>query len=196
MLVAYPGSDPSGAVVDDVVREAKISRATFYKHFTSLEEAVQELTAQLSQEFALMRASIYSDLTDPKFRAATGFQLFLSRAVIDPDWATFITHGHRLSRSNALTSDMRKDLEAGFVSGDFSIPDLDIAVDLIIGTKVEAMHQLRRVTAPRAYIETMTSMFLRSLSIPPADADATATMVAERLKKEGPELLSWWRPFD
>jgi len=197
VLVAYPGTDPNTSpVVEDVVREAKVSRATFYKYFASLDEAVEELGAQLSDELTGLRASIYSDVLNPTLRVATGFQLFLSRAVIDPDWASFITHGHRLNRDKDLRSAMRHDLEMGVAARVFEIEDMDVALDFIIAAKVDAMRHLRKGHAGRRYINIVTSMYLRSLCVSSKDADAASLIVSQRIHKEGPELLSWWRPFE
>lgn len=197
VLVAYPGDDPNRQpVVEDVVREAKVSRATFYKYFASLEEAVEELGAQFSGELAGVRAAIYSDILDPKIRVATGFQLFLSRAVIDPDWAKFITHADRLARDQDLISQMKRDLEGGVSSHDFKIEDLDVALNLIVSAKVAAMRQLRKSEGARRYIEMLTTMILQSLGVPPKSAAGASRQASIQLHAEGPKRLSWWQAFD
>jgi AcrR family transcriptional regulator len=52
VLAVYPGKPGQGpAVIDDVIRVAKVSRGTFYKYYPSLEEAVAELGAKLAAEW-------------------------------------------------------------------------------------------------------------------------------------------------
>jgi len=50
MDVCAVANSQGPAVIDDVIRAAKVSRGTFYKHFDSLEQALAELGAQLADE--------------------------------------------------------------------------------------------------------------------------------------------------
>lgn len=197
VLTIYPGTNgASPPVVDDVLKTAKLSRATFYQYFDSLEQAVEALGAELADELAASYVSIYADVSDPKVRAATGFQLFLSRAAIEPDWGSFVSHAHFLSRDTGTLRDIAMDLQAGVATGDFKIDDVDTAIDLIMGAKAEAIRQLPRASGSRGYIERMTSMILRSLGVLPTAADAATREASERLHLHAPEHLTWWRPFN
>jgi AcrR family transcriptional regulator len=196
VLAAYPGSESEGpATVDAVLEKAKLSRATFYKYFTSLEQAVEELGSQLADELAVSYASIYREMEDPKERAATGFQLFLSRAAIEPNWGSFVSHAYNLNRDQGLLKQITQDLRAGIDSNDFVINDLDIAVDLVIGIKIEAIRQLKHKQQPRRYIEGITSMMLRSLCVSPDHADLATRRASDALHREAPTTLPWWSPF-
>ncbi|WP_070154953.1 TetR/AcrR family transcriptional regulator [Sphingobium phenoxybenzoativorans] len=197
VLATYPGESLSSpAVVDDILNVAKLSRATFYKYFTSLEQAVEELGAQLADELTVSYALIYEDLVDPKLRAATGFQLFLSRAAIDRHWGSFVSHAQFLSRDAGTLRQIAMDLNAGIASGDFKISDLDTAIDLIMGAKAEAIRQLTRAPRSRRYIEHMATMILQSLCVSPADAETATRDASERLHLHAPARLTWWQPFD
>ena len=196
ILVAYPGPDPSvPAVIDDVVRQAGVSRGTFYKYFRSLEQAVEELGARQADELVKLYAFVYETLEDARMSAATGFQLFLSRAAVDPHWGAFIAHLTHVSPDSGLMRQIRSDLNRGVKAGVFSIDDLDVALDLIIGTKVEGIRHLISFGPSRTYIEMMTGMILRSLGVAPMDANGFVQAASDRLHEMGPAQLPWWRPF-
>ncbi|WP_395396107.1 TetR/AcrR family transcriptional regulator (plasmid) [Novosphingobium sp. BL-8A] len=195
VLAAYPGADPFAPVtVDDVLRVAGLSRATFYKYFTSLEEAVEQLGSRLADELADAYAAMYGDVVDPKVRAATGFQLFLTRAAMEPNWGSFVSHAHYLSRDEGLLRQIKSDLQAGIATGDFKIAELDVAVDFIVGVKTQAIRRLVQSSASQSYIQTITSMILRSLGLCAQVADTATLEAAYKLASAGPDRLSWWRP--
>ena len=197
VLRAYPRGDPrTPTVIDDVIRDAQVSRGTFYKYFDSLEQAVEEVAGRLADELAEAYAAIYAGMTDPATRAATGFQLYLSRSLIDPSWGSFVAHLNYIERDTVLLRQIRADLQAGVDAGAFAIAEIDVALDLIIGSKVEGIRRLLRGSGSRAYVETLTAMMLRSLGVDGARADAAARDAGTLLREQGPELLPWWRSFD
>jgi AcrR family transcriptional regulator len=197
VLSVYPGKDPrTPAVIDDVIRHAGVSRGTFYKYFNSLEQAVEELAGRLGDELASSYATLYAGVTDPELRAATGFQLYLSRALIEPSWGSFVVHLSQLDREKGLLRQIRSDLTAGVDAGAFIIADLEVALDLILGAKIGAIRQLLEGAGSRRYIMDMTAMILRALGVAPDRADQAAREVSILLRKQGPEILPWWRPFE
>ncbi len=194
--VAYPGDNPAApAVIDDIVRHAGVSRGTFYKHFSSLEEAVEELATQFADQQSVSYAFLYKTVRDPKMRAASGFQLFLSHSLIDPAWGSFVAHLNQLNRDTGLIAQIRDDLEGGLRDGVFRIRDVNAALDVIMGAKIEAVRHLIQGQGSRYYIETVTSMVLRAIGLAPDDADETAAIAAMRLHRDAPGHVPWWVPF-
>jgi len=183
------------AVIDDVVRHAGVSRGTFYKYFDSLDEAVSELALQLAEEMTAGIASVYDVLTDPLLRVATGFQIFLIRAALEPKWGAFITRIGLLSGKNLLSSKIHYDIKNGADSGEFVVTSVDTAVDLLVGAKVEAILRIIGGQGSTAYIHTMTGMVLRSLGVPSVKADKAVRTAFNRLRVEAPGKLPWWRPL-
>jgi AcrR family transcriptional regulator len=197
VLTVYPGSPGSGAaVIDDVIRSAKVSRGTFYKYFTSLEEAVGELGAKLAHEMVAAIASLYDTVEDPVQRSATGFQLYLSRALIEPRWALFIAHLNHLKPDNRLVFQITADLTSGVKAGAYDVGAIDVGVRLVIGAMIEGMKGIIDGFGSRSYIEMMTGMVLRGLGASPKVADKAVALTSKRLHREAPLKLPWWRPFD
>ena len=197
VLSVYPGDDPTNPVViDDVIRHADVARGTFYKYFDSLEQAVEQLGSDLADELTNSYADLYEAVHDPRIRVATGFQLFLSRAAIDRNWGSFVSHLTGLRRDTRLLGQVKADLEAGVATGDFEIPDMDAAIDLVIGATVEGIRRVMTRTGSRHYIENYGSLILRSLGLSRDNAESVSKDASARLHREGAERLPWWLPFD
>ena len=196
VLSVYPGQSGRGqAVIDDVIRDANVARGTFYKYFPSLEDAVSELGAKLAHEMVAAIASLYDTLENPVERSATGFQLYLSRAIIEPKWAEFVSHLNHLKPDNQLILRITADLTSGAKAGLYDLRSVDVGVRLVIGATLEGIKGIIDGHGSRAYVETMAGMVLRGLGVPPKAADKAVEKASRRLHEEGPSKLSWWRPF-
>ena len=77
-------------------------------------------------------------------------------------------------------------------TGDYVVPSADIATDLLMGAKIEA---IRRVLqgASLDYVQRMTSMVLRSFGVTPSKADKSVIVAYQRLEREAPGKIAWWR---
>lgn len=186
---ATPGRVP---VIDDVIRHAEVSRGTFYKHFSSLEEAVAELGAQLADEMTFGIQAVYDTLSDPRDRTATGFQLFLRRGLADPVWAGFIAQVGLLGPENELQRRIVEDIELGIGAGVYEVRSSTAALDLLLGAKVEAMRRIVAGERDPAYAAAMTEMVLRAFGRPASEAALVVKRTAERLERLAPERMTWW----
>jgi len=182
------------AVIDDVVRHACVSRGTFYKYFDSLDIAISELGLQMADEMTAGILSVYDVVEDPVLRTATGFQMFLLRAHIEPQWGAFIAHIGVLRGDNLLTRKIRKDIELGIHSGDYAVASVNVATDLLMGAKIEAIRRIIAGGTKAAYIQTMASMVLRAFGVSASKADKSVQKAFARLNVEAPSKIQWWRP--
>lgn len=195
VMVVYPeGTDSSPAVIDDVVRHADVSRGTFYKYFDSLNQAVEELGSQLASEMTEGATDIYTDLTDPPMRTATGFMIYLLRAYTDHRWGAFLSHMGLLSGDNPMVRNILDDIACGIDSGEYFVASPSIAADVLIGAKVEAVRRLITGNADLDYIHAVTTMVLRSFGVPKVKSVKTVERALARILKEGPDRLDWWKP--
>lgn len=184
------------ALIDDVVRHAEVSRGTFYKYFDSLDLAVAELGAQLGDEMTQGISAVYDVLEDPVMRTATGFQMFLLRAIIEPEWGAFIAHIGLLSADNLLTGKIRDDIALGLETGDYSVPSIDLASDLLMGAKIEAIRRMITGGGSADYVRGMATLVLRSFGVAPAKAEKSAQRAFDRLAVEAPGKINWWRDVE
>lgn len=182
-------------VIDDVIRHAQVSRGTFYQYFNSLEEAVAEYGAILTVEMTEAIFGIYDAVTDPAERVATGFQTFLLRSLMDPHWGAFLTHIGVLAGDNLMITNIRADIAHGAAAGVFDVPSLDGAVDMLVGTKIEAVRRIVRGEGGVPYIHDMAALLLRAFGVSGTEARAKIDDAYRNLRARGPEMLAWWRPI-
>ena len=192
VLQVYPGDPARGpAVIDDVVQAARVSRGTFYKYFTSVEQAAAELGARLADDLAANFGVMFESLENPLHRAATAFQLMLTRASFDAKWGLYVAHINHLKAENRLLYHLTADLEHGIADGVFSVGSVAVAVDFVIGAMIEGMKTLGDANVPVDYIPAMATMVLRGLGAAPLATDQAVQDARSRLVLHSPSL-TWW----
>lgn len=154
----------SSPVIDDVIREAKVSRGTFYKYFDSLDQILVAIGQELSNQTTADSLPIYDVLPEPWQRAAVGFRLFLVRALLDRKWAAFVTRADVWPNTLLVAQCMTIDLERGKAAGQFSFETGDVARDFLMGASAHGIQSIRLgVDNPNAYMDASVAMALRSL---------------------------------
>lgn len=196
VMVVCSTDRPGGpAVIDDVVRHAGVARGTFYKYFDSLEEAMAELARTLADEMAGSGiAGVYESIRDPVSRTAVGFQLYLARAMMEPAWGGFVFRVGLINRNGLLAQKIVADLEAGLATGDYDLPSIPIALDMLIGIKVESLQRIVTGRVERGYIHGMTALTLRALGVAPTKARTVSANAFCHICEKAPDHLEWWNP--
>ncbi|MOA22361.1 hypothetical protein D3C78_1429120 [compost metagenome] len=73
-------------MIDDVIREAKVSRCTFYLYFDSLDQVLVALGQDLSNQMTTDILPLYDILEEPWKRISVGFRGFLVHALLGRKW--------------------------------------------------------------------------------------------------------------
>lgn len=191
MAVCGDGAPNSPKVIDDVVAYAEVSRGTFYKYFTSMDEAIAELVSQLAEEMTIGIAPIHAKLNDPREKTATGSQIFMRRAMYDPHWGGFIAHIGLLTPDNLMIQHMVADIRQGIEAGFYTLPSIESGLDLLVGTKVEAIRRITRGAGQvqETYPQVISALILRGFGVPMNDAESISNAMAQRLEKAIPTIF-------
>ncbi|MGC3985609.1 MAG: TetR/AcrR family transcriptional regulator [Pseudorhodoferax sp.] len=163
-------SRPSRTAPDigDVVDCAKVSRGTFYLYFQTLDEALQTLVQQQSDEMTRACLPFYDMLKEPCQRFAVGCRLFLMRASMDPQWASFMTRAMPLDNKQLLAGYMHEDLEQGRALGQFRYVDGHAALDIELSTLIAGIGSLGKgVPDPESYMDECIRIALTGLGCAP-----------------------------
>lgn len=151
-------------VIDDVIREAKVSRGTFYRYFDSLEQVLVTLGQELSNQMTTDILPAYDVLDEPWQRVAVGFRLFLLRAVLDRKWAGFVIRADAWPHHALVAEYMARDLQAGKAAGQLDYDRLDATTDFLMGASAHAIQAiLQGVGTPYEYIDACVHMAMTSL---------------------------------
>ncbi len=152
-------------VIDDFIAEAGISRGTFYNYFSTTEELLQATAGWLSDGYVESIAGEISGLSDPLLRVTAGIRIWLRKACQDLPWAAFVARVDFI-RDLPLET-LRSDLQHGLQSGVFRFPDERVALELIAGTLIMAMHSIVRGHTDEHYTEQTIHMILQGLGVEP-----------------------------
>ncbi len=179
--------------IEDVIKEADVSRATFYLHFLSLEEAVNALGQEIAEETVRNMASLLTVSETPLQHLATGIQLYLLRSVTDAKWAAFGARTDFLSRDTTLRKAQQQHLTSARDAKLLKFSDLEAATSLMNGAMIEAMrHLVMTNDRSRAFVEETTVMILCGLR---ADYEVAKKVVHERaiyIRGLAPDCMTWW----
>ncbi|MDF2114152.1 TetR/AcrR family transcriptional regulator [Roseiarcaceae bacterium H3SJ34-1] len=196
VMIVYARKPRNGPpLVDDVIAEADVSKASYYKYFSSVEEAIDELGVELADEMVQSLIKLYSGPEPPIFRMTVATHLFLMRSVTDSVWAAFVSHTDILASDNIVVRGIKEHAEASRDAGLMKFANLDAAATLAVGTLMEAMRQIVRVSKRpmRSYVEGVVTMILRGLGV---DEDVAEQMVRDSaifIRGAAPDCLPWWQ---
>lgn len=155
-------------VIEDVVREAKVSRGTFYTYFDALDDALRAASIEANQRMISESLPLYDCLAQPWQRAAVGFRIFLVRAWQEPRWAAFMTRLDAWSRNSLGANFMLSDLRRGQALGQFDIDDAATLTDFLMGASAGGIQGLRSgVADPHAYMDASVRATMRALGCEP-----------------------------
>ncbi|HZZ13235.1 MAG TPA: TetR/AcrR family transcriptional regulator [Paraburkholderia sp.] len=185
-----------GPVIDDVIREAKVSRGTFYKYFDSLEQVLVALGQELSNQMTSDILPVYDVLAEPWQRAAVGYRVFLVRALLDRKWAGFVTRVDVWPHHTLVARYMAADLEKGKALGQFTFDIVDVATDFLMGASAHSIQAIRQgVSDPNRYMDASVHMALASLGCDQVTARRGAAFSLAYLKSWARGELPAGRPF-
>jgi AcrR family transcriptional regulator len=156
-------SDQTGPTpaIDDVIREAKVSRGTFYNYFDSVDEVLAALSHELSDQMTENILPVHDALLEPWQRLAVGFRFFMVRAMLDREWAGFVTRVDAWQHNTLVAKHIKLDLEQGKARGQFSFDNIDVATDFITGATAYCIQTMRRgVPEPNLYMDAQVRMAL------------------------------------
>lgn len=186
------GSPP---VIDDVIREAKVSRGTFYRYFDSLDQVLVALGQELSNQMTTDILPLYDILEQPWKRLAVGYRVFLVRALLDRKWAGFVTRVDVWQHHALVAEYMRRDLERGRAAGEMAIARIDLASDFLMGAAAHCIQAiLQGVDDVNTYMDACVHMALTSVGLDRATCQSGVAFSLDYLQAWGAGELDLPRP--
>jgi AcrR family transcriptional regulator len=183
-------------VIEDVVREAGISRGAFYKHFDSLDQALVAAGGEAQERMMQDIHSLYGFLKEPWQRVAVGFRVFMVRAWQDPKWAFFVTRLDTWRHDSRLGQAISGDLRLGRDQGCFMIDDVTVATEFVMGAQASTIHAFQRgVADPQGYMEAALRMLFRALAADDALAERAIAFSRQHMADWERGERQPWRPL-
>lgn len=195
VMECYANHVPSGPpTVEEVIARADVSRATFYKYFNSVDEAIEKRASELVDEMIESLKGLVGSQMKPVLLFTVSVHLFLLRSVLDPTWAAFVARGHLLRADGVLFQGMTTHLAASLADREVMFSNQEAARILAIGTMRETIRSIAQTSDPRRdFVDEITVMILIGLGV---DRGSALSLVSEAtifIRGAAPDRLAWWR---
>jgi AcrR family transcriptional regulator len=171
------------AKIEDIAKEAGVTRATFYNHFAGMAELLEAVSYELTHELRSAVISAATIISDPRARAATATRMFLHKARRDRSWAWSMIN---ISSSGIIFGaetfkNARLTVQRGIDEGYFDVPDARVGRDLIMGASLAAFGTMTREEVPEDFPDQLACRVLIGLGLDPE-------LAKELVSRKLPEL--------
>lgn len=172
-LIVFADKGIDGAIIENVIELAQVSRGTFYNYFKTNEELLGAVLVQIGNDLIDLVDKTISHRKDPAERLACGLRMVLGEAASHVYLARFATKiGMDIWMHNSLALlYVPRDLRGGIEQGRFAVSDISLAMDLVAGATFAAVYAIatRRNLSP-GYPEDVTYHILLGLGMTKASA--------------------------
>lgn len=186
--------------VETVIAQADVSKATFYKYFASIDEAVQALGHEMAEDMVEALKILYSPAHSPEFRMTTSMLIFITRSIREPLWATFVSRADVLGVGSEVRRGIQMHIGRARERGFLRFDSPEAAISLAMGSLEEAMRHAALTHAEFGFTEEVPTfvrevllLILQGLG---ADHDEARLLVDETAtfaRTAAPERLPSWR---
>ena len=168
------------ANIDDFIRAAGVARGTFYNHYSTRAQLLDDLWATIGRAPFLQIQEACGSLADPAERIAAEARMVFATAVRNEAWGWLVysMSADKEAFSQELLQYPRPDLEIGRKQGRFRFDDLMAACDLVIGSVRWGLRAVLDEMRPLQSGDALCVMILKALSI---DEEQAREIVARPL---------------
>lgn len=170
-LLVFGSEGADAGVIDEVIRQAGVSRGTFYNYFRNSDDLLKAVADEAGTELMAVTTPIVVSRDDPAERIATGVRSWISLVEQFPQLGPFFRRaGLYILANDRVRSDLPRDLVLGMKSGRFTIRELELGFVLVAGTVLAAINTMAVGPAPRNYGKKLAERVLMSLGVQPDEA--------------------------
>lgn len=189
-IIVFSQKGVGASVIPEVVAAAEVSQGSFYNYFSTNEELLAAVGEELSNEMVQLIESVVGGIEDPALRVATAIRSYLHLARSYRVVARFLASaGLQLGgEKSSVYEFLPPDLKEGQKRGCFDEMPIDIAMDLVRGAGLAAIHRIANGRIAKDYPERMVQAILRSLGVSTAEAVRLTATALPRLNAP-PESL-------
>ena len=153
--------------VEDVIKQAEVSRGSFYNYFPSLPALYESLAKQLMQEFSgLIDDSMPNDL-DTATRLASTMRMLMRLVVDYPMLGKFLTQIQWPNQNpdTEIFQNIIGDIQLGIKEGCFNNMPASIGANIAIGSLIGGIHTMLLKRPAKGFEDQVTNQVLIGLGI-------------------------------
>ncbi len=172
-MEVFAEKGPDAPLIEDFIAAAGVARGTFYNYFSTTQELLDAVTAELSDAVLACIDRVVLRIPDPLQRMACGCLLYMYFGVGVPNWGVFMQRtGFRSEATGKLVDVyLPRDLELARAEGKVNYPSVRAARDLMIACVSQGIQSVHAGEAPREHMRDLLALALRGIGVPPAHAD-------------------------
>ena len=164
--------------VEDVIRQAEVSRGSFYNYFSSVPALYDDLVRQLMRELAGMMDILAPPSIDVVTRMASTMRMSMRLLVDYPMLGRFLTQVQWPNQKPDLDlfHNIVRDVRQGIEDGRFSNMQASIGINIVIGSLIGGVHSMLLESPAAGYEDRVTHQVLRGLGIDSESAGKVSEM--------------------
>ena len=158
----------SSVTVEEVTRQAGLSKGAFYSHFRGLDDLWAAVAAELAEAFADVAEASRRSVADPVERIAAGCAAFIGEAQRDPAWGALIARGAWDFSDVAHSARERMKTNLRLAQKDGRLPPFstEVGFDLVFGIAIQAMRSASEARLSPHDVPDVVLGILRALGLP------------------------------
>lgn len=166
-LLVFSQHGVDAKVIDLIIRQAGVSRGTFYNYFRTNEELFVAVAKEVSDEIIRIVEPFVQQRKDPAARVACGVSMVIRLAQAYPVMGQFVVRGGppALCAGSLASEVVPRDIRDGMASGRFHVADERLAFDLILGPVIMGFHTILTEVVPPNYAQALAQSVLLSLGV-------------------------------
>jgi AcrR family transcriptional regulator len=153
--------------VEDVIKQAEVSRGSFYNYFPSLPALYEGLAKQLMQEFAGLIDDSMPQGIDTATRLAISMRILMRLVVDFPMLGRFLTQIQWPNQNSdtEIFQNIIRDIQLGIKEGSFTNMPSSIGANIAIGSLIGGIHAMLLKRPAKGFEDQVTNQVLIGLGI-------------------------------
>ena len=153
--------------VEDVIKQAEVSRGSFYNYFPSLPALYEGLAKQLMQEFSGLIDDSMPNGLDTATRLASTMRMLMRLVVDFPMLGRFLTQIQWPNQNSdtEIFQNIIRDIQLGIKEGCFNNMPASIGANIAIGSLIGGIHTMLLKRPAKAFEDQVTNQVLIGLGI-------------------------------
>ena len=162
----------ASVTVEEVTRQAGLSKGAFYSHFKGLDDLWAAVAAELAEEFEDVAGASGRSVADPVGRIAAGCAAFINEAQRDPPWGALIARGawDFANVACAARERLKTNLRLAQREGRLACFSIEVGFDLVFGVVIQAMRSASEARLSRNDVQDVVLGILRALGLSAEEA--------------------------
>ena len=162
--------------VEDVIKQAEVSRGSFYNYFPSLPALYESLAKQLMQEFSGLIDDSMPNGLDTATRLASTMRMLMRLVVDYPMLGRFLTQIQWPNQSSdtEIFQNIIRDIQLGIKEGCFNNMPASIGANIAIGSLIGGIHTMLLKRPAKGFEDQVTNQVLIGLGVDARSASKIA----------------------